>query len=112
MKVGGLLRETMIASALVAGIAIIAGLALGHLLVGIGLGAGLLLGSVNGHLVVGSLQRRLPFVAASVGRMMLISAGAILLAALVGSYAWSVLIGVAAAQLFLVAAAVRQGLQA
>jgi hypothetical protein len=111
VKVGALLRETMIASAFLAAIAIVAGLAVGRVSVGLGLGAGLIVGSLNGHLVLGSLHSRLPFVAASVGRMVLISAGAILLAMLLGSQAWSVLLGVAGAQAVMVAAAVRQGLR-
>ena len=111
MKVGALLRETMTASALLAATAIVAGLVVGRLPIGIGLGAGLLVGSLNGHLVLGSLQRRLPFVAASIGRMIVISAGAVLVAVLLRAEAWSVLLGVATAQVVMVAVSVRQGLR-
>jgi hypothetical protein len=90
---------------------LIAGVA-GHLSIGVGLGAGLVIGSFNGRLVAGTLEMGAPFVASSVLRMALVSATAILAALLLGIAAWAVLIGVGAAQLVMVAAGVRQGLRA
>ena len=107
-----MLRETAAASAVFAACAVLLAGALGHLSIGIGLGAGLLIGSFNGHLVAGLLQRQAPFVAASVARLALVSALAILVAMLLGSAAWSVLIGVGAAQAVMAGTAVRQGLRA
>jgi hypothetical protein len=112
VKVGGMLRETVAASAAIAASTILlAGLA-GHLAVGIGLGAGLMIGAFNGHLVAGLLHREAPFLAASMARLAFVSAVAILVALMLGSAAWAVLLGVAAAQAVMVAAAVRQGLRA
>lgn len=107
-----MLRQTTTASVVLAGLALVAGLVLGHVSFGIGLAAGLAGGSFNGRLVASSLERGMPFVAASVGRMLLISGAAILVATLLGSAAWSVLLGVAGAQAVMVAAAIRQGLRA
>jgi len=107
-----MLRETIAASAVLAGVAVIAFAAVGHLSIGIGLGAGLVIGSFNGHLVAVLLARETPFVMASVGRMAVVSAIAILASVILGATAWSVLIGVAVAQAVMVAAAVRQGLRA
>jgi hypothetical protein len=107
-----MLRETVAASAFLAASGIlIAGLS-GHLSVGIGLGAGLLIGSFNGHLVAGLLQRDAPFLAASIARLAFVSALAVLVALLLGSAAWAVLIGVGAAQAVMAVSAVRQGLRA
>ena len=115
MKVGALskmLSETLAASAVLAASAILVAGMLGHLPVGIGLGAGLLIGSFNGHLVAGLLARQAPFVTSSVIRLALVSALAVAVGLLLGSAAWAVLIGVALAQGVMVTAAVRQGLRA
>ncbi len=112
MKVGGMVRETMVASAALAAVTVlIAGVA-GYLSVGVGLGAGLLVGSFNGRLVAGTLEMGAPFVAMSLIRMAVVSAIAILAAVLLGISPWAVLIGVGAAQLVMVAAGIRQGLRA
>lgn len=112
MKVGGVVRETVVASAALAVvIVLIAGVA-GHLPIGVGLGAGLVIGSFNGSLVAGTLDMGAPFVASSVVRMAAVSAIAILAPVMLGIAIWAVLIGVAAAQLIMVAASVRQGLRA
>lgn len=107
-----MLRETVAASAALALIIVlIAGLS-GHFSTGVGLGAGLVVGSFNGHLVARTLEGGAPFVGTSLLRMAAISAIAILAAALLGVAAWTVLIGVGAAQFILVAAGIRQGLRA
>ncbi len=107
-----MVRETMVASAALAAVTVlIAGVA-GYLSVGVGLGAGLLIGSFNGRLVAGTLEMGAPFVAMSLIRMAVVSAIAILAAVLLGISPWAVLIGVGAAQLVMVAAGIRQGLRA
>jgi hypothetical protein len=106
-----MLRETVAASAVIAAISVIGFAIGGQMPLGIGLGVGLLIGSLNGHLIAMLLVREAPFVAASVGRMALVSAVAVLAALMLGSTPWSVLIGVAVAQAVMVAAAVRQGLR-
>lgn len=112
MKGVGFVRETVAASAVLACIAVIAGIGLGHATIGIGLALGLLIGSFNGHLIVRMLRSGAPFVVSSLGRLALVSAVAILLAFILGASAWAVLIGVAGAQAVMVATAVRQGLRA
>ncbi|OLC05168.1 MAG: hypothetical protein AUI15_00065 [Actinobacteria bacterium 13_2_20CM_2_66_6] len=69
MRFGGILRETVIACAAAAAIAVVAGIALGHVSTGLGLAAGLVIGGFNAHAVAGVLQRRMPFVAGTVGRL-------------------------------------------
>ena len=112
MKVGGVVRETVVASAALATVIVLVAGVVGHLSVGLGVGAGLVIGSFNGRLVAGTLEMGTPFVASSVIRMAAVSAIAILVALLVGIAIWAVLIGVAAAQLIMVAAGVRNGLRA
>jgi hypothetical protein len=107
-----MVRETVVASAALAAVTVlIAGVA-GYLSLGVGLGAGLLIGSFNGRLVAGTLEMGAPFVAMSLIRMAVVSSIAILAAVLLGISPWAVLIGVGAAQLVMVAAGVRQGLRA
>lgn len=112
MKVGGVLRETVVASTALAAVVLLVASTTGNLALGLGLSAGLVIGSFNGHLVVGTLQTGAPFVAASVVRMAFVSGIAILGALLLGLAPWSVLIGIGAAQLVLVGAGVRQGMRA
>ena len=70
----GLLRETVAMSAILAAGAVLAGALTAHLYIGVGLGAGLVIGSVNGHLVAALLDRGAPFVPASIGRLAVVSA--------------------------------------
>jgi hypothetical protein len=112
VKVGGLVREAVVASAALAVVTVLVAGVAGHLPIGVGLGAGLIIGSLNGRLVAGTLEIGMPFVASSVVRMAAVSAIAILGALLLGIAIWAVLIGVAAAQLIMVAASVRHGLRA
>ncbi len=111
MKFGGMVRDTVVASAALATMIVLVAGAAGNLSLGIGLGAGLIIGSFNGRLVAGTLEMGAPFVASSVVRMAVVSAVAILAALLLGIAPWAVLIGVGAAQLIMVAAGVRQGLR-
>lgn len=111
MRVGTVLRNSVAASVSLAALSIAAGLLSGRPAVGFGLGAGLLIGSINGHLVAATLERKAPFALASIARLIVLSVSAIGVALLLGPQAWSVLLGVAAAQVALVIAAVRQGLR-
>ena len=112
MKVGGVLRETVVASAILAVVTVLIASAAGHLPLGLGMGAGLVIGSFNGRLVAGTLDIGAPFVASSLVRMAAVSGIAILVALVLGIAIWAVLIGVASAQLVMVVASVRQGLRA
>jgi len=112
VRFGGILRDTVIASAAAAAVAVVAATVLGHLVIGLGLAAGLLIGAFNAHAVAGVLERRVPFVAGTLIRLIFFSLTAIAAALLLRTDAWSVLLGVAAAQALMVAASIRQGLRA
>ena len=112
MRFGGILKETVAASAAAAVIAILAGAVLGHFSTGAGLAAGLLIGSLNGHALAALMTRGTPFLASTIVRLAAFSAVAIGVAILLHSDAWAVLLGVAAAQGVLVAASIRRGLRA
>ena len=112
MRFGGILKETVAASAVAAVVAILAGAMLGHLSTGAGVAAGLLIGSLNGHALAALMTRGAPFVASTIVRLAAFSAVAIAVAVLLRSDAWAVLLGVAAAQGVLVAASIRRGLRA
>jgi hypothetical protein len=107
-----MLKNTVAVSTALAVLIFIASLIVGHLTVGVGLAAGLVIGSMNGPLLAALMARDTPFVAGSLTRMAIVSAVAVLAAFLIGSQAWAVLLGVAAAQLVMVGAGIRQGLRA
>jgi hypothetical protein len=107
-----MLRETVIVSAVLALVATTIGGMFGQLNLGVGLAAGLLLGSANGYAIEALLGRAAPFMAGSMLRLVTFSALALLLSVVFGVSAWPVMIGVAGAQLVMVAAGVRQGLRA
>lgn len=111
MRVGALLRETVAASAVLGALIAMAASIAGHASVGFGTALGLLLGSGNGYLIVALFDRGSSFVMASLIRLSVFSALALVAALVLGSSAWSVLIGVGVAQLVMVAAGVRQGLR-
>jgi len=112
VKVGGLLRDTVAASAAVAVLVLLIAIIAGQLTLGVGLGAGLVIGSLNGHLVTALLARDTPFVMGGVVRMAILSAVAVLAAVIFGSPAYAMLLGVGGAQLVMVGVSVRQGLRA
>jgi len=85
---------------------------LGHASVGMGLAAGLLLGSLNGYLIQSLLGRGTPFVAGSLLRLVMFSSVAVVAALLLRGVGWSVPLGIGVAQLVMVGAGVRQGLRA
>ena len=107
-----MLRETVVASAvLAAAITLSAGLA-GQLTFGLSVGAGLLLGSGNGYLFLALIKNGTPFVAGTMFRLISMT-GLVLTASLVfGLTMWPAVLGLAAAQLVMVAASVRQGMRA
>jgi hypothetical protein len=106
-----MLRESVAASVALAALAVAVAATVGHFSVGIGLAAGLVIGAFNAHAVVGVLDRKVPFVVGTIGRLAFFSLAAIAVAALLRSDAWSVLLGVGIAQVVMVAAAVRLGLR-
>jgi hypothetical protein len=110
VRFGGILKETVAASAATAAVAILAGAVLGHFSTGAGLAAGLLIGSLNGHALAALMTRGAPFVASTIVRLAAFSGVAIAVAILLWSDAWAVLVGVGAAQIVMAATAARQGL--
>ncbi|MGH7763942.1 MAG: hypothetical protein ACREOM_05950 [Candidatus Dormibacteraceae bacterium] len=112
MMSGGLLKVTVtICAVLAASIAIAAGAA-GHASLGIGIAAGLLLGSMNGYLIQALLGRGTPFVAASLLRIFGLTAVIFMAAVVLRGSGWTVPLGVGLAQLVMVAAGIRQGAKA
>ncbi len=112
MKGLGIVRATWTACVALAAVAFLAGFVLNQRPVGLGLALGFVVGAGNGELIQRVIDSRAPFVVSSVVRMAGVSAVAILVALLVGASPIAVLLGVAAAQFVMVAAAVRQGLRA
>ena len=107
-----MLRDSVVASAILAVIVVVVAALFGQASVGIGVAAGLVLGSANGYAIQAFLGHDTPFLAASMFRLVTLSALGVLLAAVFGISAWPVMIGVACAQLVMVGAGVKQGLRA
>jgi hypothetical protein len=107
-----MLRDSVVASVVLAFAAAAVAALFGEPHVGLGLALGLLVGAANGHLIVRLFDRGGSFATTSLARLAVLSAIAIAAALLLGSQAWAVLLGVAAAQLVMVAASLRQGLRA
>ena len=106
-----MLRETGFVSALLAaGITLLAALA-GHLTFGLSVAAGLVLGSGNGYLILAFLNHGTPFVAGSMFRLTLITVMVLMAYSVFGLSMWPAALGLAAAQLVMVAAGVRQGMR-
>lgn len=112
MRFRGILKDTLVASTGAAVLAVLIATVLGRPAAGAGLAAGLVIGAFNAHLVAGSLDREIPFVASAVLRMALLSAVAIGIALVLDAPIWSVLIGVAGAQFVMVATSIRRGVRA
>ena len=111
MTSGGLLRQTVVACAILAAAAVVVASTLGHPGEGLGLAAGLILGSLNGYLIQGLLVRGAPFVAASLLRIVLFSSIVLLAALALRGQAWALALGIGLAQLVMVAGSVRAGLR-
>ena len=106
-----MLRETVMASVALAAATALVATFLGQPSIGIGIAIGLVLGSANGFVIARLFDPQGSFVGSSLARLSVFSALAIGMALMVGSAAWTVLIGIAAAQLVMVAAGVREGLR-
>lgn len=106
-----MLRVTVAASLLVGALSIAAGTVAGHGSAGTGFAAGLAIGSANGYLLVATVNRRVPFAASGFFRMALLTGTALMAASLLHAEPWAVAFGVAASQLLMTAAAVREGLR-
>jgi hypothetical protein len=83
----------------------------GHTAAGLGIAIGLLIGSANGYLIMALLDRNSSFLIASLMRLASLTAVAVGAALVLQSSAWTVLLGVAAAQFVMVVAGVRRGLR-
>jgi hypothetical protein len=105
-----LLRQTVVGCAILAVAGAVTASAAGHMGWGLGLGAGLLLGSLNGYLIQGLLGRGTPFVAASLLRIVFFSSLVLIAALIFRGQAWTVALGIGLAQLVMVAVGVRRGL--
>jgi hypothetical protein len=112
MTSGGMLRKTVAACSVLAVAIAVAGTVTDHMQVGFGIGAGLLLGSLNGYLIQELLRRGMPFVASSLLRILTLTAIVLMAALLLGGNAWTVALGIGVAQLIMVAVSVRQGASA
>jgi hypothetical protein len=106
-----MLRETVVGSAILAAAVVAVAAMSGYLTVGLGLAAGLLIGSANAYAIAALLGNAAPFLAGSMLRLASLTVVALLIAVVFGFSAWPVVMGVGAAQLVMVAAGVRQGLR-
>ncbi|HEX9362841.1 MAG TPA: hypothetical protein VGA47_03560 [Candidatus Dormibacteraeota bacterium] len=111
MTSGGLLRKTFVGCLVLATAAGLAGIASGYPRVGASLAVGMILGSLNGYLIQGLLTRGAPFVAASLLRIVFFSSIVLLAALALGDSVWALALGLALAQLVMVAFSVRAGLR-
>jgi hypothetical protein len=112
MRSGGVLKMTVTACAFLAAAIAIGAALFGHLSLGMGVGAGLLLGSLNGYLLQALLGRGTPMVVGSLLRLVAFTAVVLVAALVLGSAAWTLPLGIGLAQLVLVGAGIRQGLRA
>lgn len=111
MTSAGLLRKTVVACSILSVAAVVAATAIGHLTIGLGLAAGLLLGSANGYLIQGLVNRGTPFVAASLLRIVFFTSIVLIAAITMRGAAWALALGIGLAQLVMVAVSVRKGLR-
>ena len=107
-----MLRETVLASVALAAATAVVAVLLDQPSTGIGIAIGFILGSANGFVIARLFDLQSSFVGSSLARLSVFSALAIGAALMVGSAVWTVLIGIAAAQLVMVAAGVREALRA
>lgn len=100
-------QTTAIACAAMALAAVAVAVLFGHPRIGLALAAGLLVGSANGVMIGRSLAGGMPFQAASLGRLGILSAAGLGIGFLIGTdvVAWT-LFGLAGAQLVLAGAGV------
>jgi hypothetical protein len=85
----------------------------GHLDAGLALAIGIGIGSTNGYLAKHTLGLNMSFWITSLGRLTMLSAAGLAVALLLDpSFAWLVLVGIAAAQMMMAGVALKQGLRA
>ncbi len=89
MTSGGVLRKTVVACLVISIATAVGGSITGHMTIGFGLAAGLLLGSFNGYLIQGLLSRGTPFLASSLLRIMLFSSLVLVAALMLRGMAWT-----------------------
>jgi hypothetical protein len=106
-----LLRNTLVASAVVAVTVMVVGFAAGQVKSALALAIGLIVGSANGLLVQRSVALGVAFTAVSLVRLMVLTALGLGIGLLIGlSQVWLVVGGIAVAQLVLAAFAVKEAL--
>jgi hypothetical protein len=111
MTSAGVLQKTVVACSILSVAAVAIAIAIGHLAIGVGLAAGLLLGSANGYLIQGLINRGAPFVAASLLRILFFTSIVLIAALSLREAAWPLALGIGLAQLVMVAVGVRTGLR-
>lgn len=109
MRVGGIQRETVAGSLVLAAAAFLVADLTGHSVLGLGLGTGLVLGSLNSFMIQAMLDRGAPVLATSVLRLAMFSLLALIAARLLGGLVWPVVMGMGVAQLVMVGIGVRRG---
>jgi hypothetical protein len=107
----GLLRQTVLACSIAAAGAAVVASVLGHVEAGLAMAAGLVLGSLNGYLIQGLLNRGTPFVAASLIRILFFSSLVLIAALTLRTNAWALALGIGIAQLVMVGVGIRSGLR-
>lgn len=105
------LRQTAVGCAILAAASAVAVSLAGHPILGVGFGAGLLVGSLNGYLIDGLLSRGAPFVAASLARIVFFSSLVLMAALILRNNAWAVALGIGVAQLVMMGVSIRRGLK-
>ena len=111
MTSGGVLRQTVLACSILSVAVAVIATAIGHFGIGLGLAAGLMLGSANGYLIQGLLNRGAPFMAASLLRILFFSSVVLTAALTIRESAWTIALGIGLAQLVMIVAGVRSGLR-
>ena len=112
MRVGAIQGETLGLCLLLAAAVVIASRVAGFADTGAALGAGIVIGSLNGFTFQAVLDRRAPILATSIVRLAFFSLLAIAVARLAGWSLWPVVLGVGVAQIVMVGVGIRQGSRA
>ncbi len=112
MTSGGLLRRTVVVCAATAVTSLVIGALSGRVGYGLGIAAGLMLGSSNGYLLQGLMTRGTPFVAASLLRILFLSSLVLTAGLIFRGNAWTLALGIGCAQLVMAGVGIRHGLRA
>ena len=111
MTSSAVLQKTVVACSIVSIAVVAVATAIGHFGVGLGLAAGLMLGSANGYLIQGLINRGTPFVAASLLRILFFTSIVLIAALSLRESAWPLALGIGLAQLVMVLVSVRMGVR-